>query len=245
MNKLSTTLFLFLLITSLLPGCQRNGGSNQSAEGAEVYKNLAANRVNLPNGWSLTPPGSSLDLDDLPLTMVVSPSKKLMAITNNGQSTQSITLIDAGSQQILDTAKVGKAYVGLAFSDDEKMLYASGGNDNRILTYRIENQQLVPDQPIVLGKPWPTKISPAGLCVDNAKDRLYVVTKEDSSLYVTDTKTRQVVRKLNIGSAGYTCLLSANKQELYVSLWGGSGVAVIDVNTVQIVAKITDQQKPQ
>ncbi|HEY0108399.1 MAG TPA: hypothetical protein VGB67_02160, partial [Fibrella sp.] len=94
MNKLSATfLGLSLLILSLITSCQRNGGSSQSAEGAEVYKNLAAKRINLPNGWSLTPPGSSLDLDDLPLTMVVSPSKKLVAITNNGQSTQSITLI--------------------------------------------------------------------------------------------------------------------------------------------------------
>ena len=245
MNKLSATfLGLSLLILSFITGCQRNGGSSQSAEGAEVYKNLAAKRINLPNGWSLTPPGSSLDLDDLPLTMVVSPSKKLVAITNNGQSTQSITLIDAGTQQILDTAKVARAYVGLAFSDDETTLYASGGNSNTILTYRIEKQQLVPAEPIVLGKPWPTKISPAGLCVDSAKDRLYVVTKEDSSLYVTDTKTRQVLRKLNIGSAAYTCVLSPNRQELYISLWGGAGVAVVDANTLQIVAKIATNKNP-
>ena len=245
MNKLSATfLGLSLLILSLITSCQRNGGSSQSAEGAEVYKNLAAKRINLPNGWSLTPPGSSLDLDDLPLTMVVSPSKKLVAITNNGQSTQSITLIDAGTQQILDTAKVARAYVGLAFSDDETTLYASGGNSNTILTYRIEKQQLVPAEPIVLGKPWPTKISPAGLCVDSAKDRLYVVTKEDSSLYVTDTKTRQVLRKLNIGSAAYTCVLSPNRQELYISLWGGAGVAVVDANTLQIVAKISTNKNP-
>ncbi|HEX9959094.1 MAG TPA: bifunctional YncE family protein/alkaline phosphatase family protein [Fibrella sp.] len=245
MNKLSATfLGLSLLILSLITSCQRNGGSSQSAEGAEVYKNLAAKRINLPNGWSLTPPGSSLDLDDLPLTMVVSPSKKLVAITNNGQSTQSITLIDAGTQQILDTAKVARAYVGLAFSDDETTLYASGGNSNTILTYRIEKQQLVPTEPIVLGKPWPTKISPAGLCVDSAKDRLYVVTKEDSSLYVTDTKTRQVLRKLNIGSAAYTCVLSPNRQELYISLWGGAGVAVVDANTLQIVAKISTNKNP-
>ncbi|ARK11991.1 SMP-30/gluconolactonase/LRE family protein [Fibrella sp. ES10-3-2-2] len=241
---LSMSVGLGILLMLLHTSCQRTSSSGQSAEGAAVYKQLADKRINLPNGWSLTPPGSSLDLDDLPLTMVVSPSKTLIAITNNGQSTQSITLIDAGSRQILDTAKVAKAYVGLAFSDDETTLYASGGNDNRVLTYRIENRQLVPGQPIVLGKPWPVKISPAGLCVDSGKDRLYVVTKEDSSVYMADTKSRQVIRKLNVGAAAYTCLLSPNKQELYVSLWGGAGVAVIDANTLQPIARIATNKNP-
>ncbi|MEZ0541211.1 SMP-30/gluconolactonase/LRE family protein [Fibrella arboris] len=244
--KTQSTLFLGIgiLFLSFLTACQPNSGSGQSGEAAAVYKNLAAKRINLPNGWSLTPPGNSLDLDDLPLTMVVSASKKLMAITNNGQSTQSITLVDVNTRKIVDTARVGKAYVGLAFSDDETTLYASGGNDNKILTYRIDNQQLVSDEPILLGKPWPVKISPTGLCVDSSKDRLYVVTKEDSSLYVADTKNRRVVRRITIGSAAYTCLLSPSRNELYVSLWGGSGVAIIDVNTLQIVAKVATNKNP-
>ncbi len=54
-----------------------------------------AERVHLPNGWSLTPLGQSLPLGDLPLNIAVSASKKLIAVTNNGQSTQTIQLIDA------------------------------------------------------------------------------------------------------------------------------------------------------
>jgi YVTN family beta-propeller protein len=236
--------FAALLALSLLVNCQRNSSSSASSEEAEMYKKLAAARVNLPNGWSLTPPGRSLDLDDLPLNLVVSPSKKYIAITNNGQSTQSITLIDAATEKIVDTAKVGKAYLGLAFSDDEKTVYASGGNDNKILVYKLENNALVPDEPIVLGKPWPVKISPTGLCVDDAKNRLYVVTKEDSALYVCDTKTRKVINKLNVGAAAYTCRLSPDKNELFISLWGGSSVLVINTNTQIIAAKIPTNKNP-
>ncbi|QDK82325.1 beta-propeller fold lactonase family protein [Spirosoma sp. KCTC 42546] len=234
---------LFLLLATAI-SCHRQSNSSQSSEEAETYKKLAANRVNLPNGWSLTPPGRSLDLDDLPLNLVVSPSKKYLAVTNNGQSTQSITLIDASTEQILDTAKVGKSYLGLAFSADEQRLYASGGNDNKILVYKIENQKLVPDEPIVLGKPWPVKISPTGLCVDEAKNRIYIVTKEDSSLYIADTQTKKVLFKLNLGAAAYTCLLSPDKNELFVSLWGGSKVLVINVNTPAITAEIATNKNP-
>ncbi|GAB3035246.1 bifunctional YncE family protein/alkaline phosphatase family protein [Spirosoma pulveris] len=244
MKTFSTVLCGISLMLAVVAGCHRAGNTTASSEEAETYQELAAKRVNLPNGWALTPPGRSLDLDDLPLNLVVSPSRKYLAVTNNGQSTQSITLIDAGTEQIVDTAKVGKSYLGLAFSQDETRLYASGGNDNRILVYKIENKQLVPDEPIVLGKPWPVKISPTGLCIDDAKNRIYIVTKEDSSLYIADTKTRQVLNKLNIGAAAYTCKLSPDKNELFISSWGGASVLVVDVNKQTITAKIPTNKNP-
>ncbi|RRB02035.1 bifunctional YncE family protein/alkaline phosphatase family protein [Larkinella rosea] len=237
---------LSLILVLLLPlfGCQRKGNAAQQAEEIALYKELSAKRVNLPNGWALTPAGTSLDLDDLPLNLVVSPTQKYLAVTNNGQSTQSITLIDARAEKVLDTVRVGKAYLGLAFSQDEKRLYASGGNDNKILVYKIEDNQLVADAPIALGKPWPVKISPTGLCLDDAKNRLYVVTKEDSSLYTCDTQTRQSLHRVNLGAAAYTCLLSPDKNTLFVSLWGGASVAVVDLATQQVTAKIPTNKNP-
>ena len=233
-----------LIFLSFTASCNRNSHSAQSSEENDVYRNLAAKRVNLPNGWSLTPTGRSLDLDDLPLNLLVSPSKKYLAVTNNGQSTQSIMLIDAQTEKLIDSTKVAKAYLGLAFSDDEKRLYASAGNDNKILVYKIENQKLVPDEPIVLGKPWPVKISPTGLCVDDAKNRLYVVTKEDSALYICDTRTRQVLSRLNIGQKAYTCLLSPDKNELFVSLWGGAKIVIINTGTQTVTAEIATNKNP-
>jgi len=53
------------------------------------------NRIKLPNGWSLTPVGKNLPLGDLPLNIAVSRNHKFAAVTNNGQSTQSIQLLDA------------------------------------------------------------------------------------------------------------------------------------------------------
>ena len=229
----------------LFVACQRNTGPSTSDESA-LYKTLAAKRIHLPNGWSLTAPGRSLPLDDLPLTLVVSPSKKYLAVTNNGQSTQSLILIDAASEKILDSVRVAKAYVGLAFSDDEKHLYASGGNDNKILVYTLDDQKLKSEASIQLGTPWPTKISPAGLCVDDARNRLYVVTKEDSALYVMDTKTRELIQRVNLGTAGYTCILSPDKNELYVSQWGGAAVSVVTVGGAQasISATIPTNKNP-
>src|SRR5882757_987055 len=85
---------------------------------------LAKKRIMLPNGWSLTPAGRSLPVGDLPLNIAVSSSKKYLAVTCNGQSTQALYLIDSKKEKILDTIVVAKSWLGLKFSDDEKFLYA-------------------------------------------------------------------------------------------------------------------------
>ena len=80
----------------------------------------AQQSITLPNGWQLSPAGHSFPLGDLPLNIAVSPSKKLMAVTNNGQSTQSIQLIDVATEKIISSIIIAKSWLGLAFSSDEK-----------------------------------------------------------------------------------------------------------------------------
>src|SRR6201996_2230253 len=90
-------------------------------------------QVLLPNGWKLSPAGTALPLGDLPLNLQLSSSGRLLAVTNNGQSTQSIQLIDPKNEKLLDEKVIGKSWYGIAFSNDESTLYASGGNDNIII----------------------------------------------------------------------------------------------------------------
>ena len=180
--------------------------------------------IKLPNGWSLTPAGRSFPLGDLPLNIAVSGSGKRMAVTNNGQSVQSIQLIDPVSEQVLHTEMVPKAWYGLKFSADEKTLYASGGNDNRILVYKVFPDKLQLADSIILGDKWPKKISPAGMDIDEVSKTLYVVTKDNKSLYVADLRRREVRQQISLGSEAYTCLLSPDRKNLYISLWGNDKV---------------------
>ncbi|HEU4903082.1 MAG TPA: hypothetical protein VFT06_09825, partial [Flavisolibacter sp.] len=88
--------------------------------------------VLLSNGWRLSPAGKSLALGDLPLNLAVSASKKYLAVTNNGYSDQSIQLIDVARGKVIDSMPIAKSWYGLKFAGNDKTLYASGGNDNRI-----------------------------------------------------------------------------------------------------------------
>ena len=201
-------------------------------------------KLMLPNGWTLSPAGRSLPLGDLPLNIAVSRSKKLIAVTNNGQSVQSIQLINPATEKILDNVVVPKSWYGLKFSDDEKYVYASGGNDNRILKYAVVNNKLVLNDSILLGEKWPNKISPAGIEIDDAAKLLYVVTKENNSLYIVNLTTKQTLFRLQLDEAAYSCLLSNNKKELYISLWGAKKVLVFDIAAKIIRAQINVGENP-
>jgi DNA-binding beta-propeller fold protein YncE len=189
-------------------------------------------QVLLPNGWKLSPAGTYLPLGDLPLNIQLSASGKLLAVTNNGQSTQSIQLIDPVSEKLLDEKIVGKSWYGLAFSHDEKKLYASGGNDNWIMVFPIQNNKIGKADTIKLGLPWPKgKICATGITVNKSNTVLYTVTKEDSTLYVIDPNTRQILKRVKLAAEAYSCILSPDEKTLYISIWGGEQVACYNIVT--------------
>jgi len=211
---------------------------------AQTLKEIESHVVSLPNGWKLTPVGKLLPLGDLPLNIAISPSKKLAAITNNGESDQTIQLVDIDKEVILDSIIIRKAWLGLVFSDNGKYLYASGGNDNLIVRYAINNNRLSVYDSIIIGKPWPVKISVAGIALDESKNRLYAVTKENNSLYVLDTQTKKIVSRYPLDGEGYTCLLSPNHKLLYISCWGCDKIVLFDTEKQIVSGSVTVGDNP-
>jgi YVTN family beta-propeller protein len=229
-----------ICILSLFVICSLSAFSQKDT----LESSLSKNRVRLPNGWHLSPAGRSIPLGDLPLNIAVSRSKKYMAVTNNGQSIQSIQLIDPKKETILHTVIIPKSWYGLKFSSNEQFLYASGGNDNQIIKYAIINNKLQLKDSIILGKPWPVKISPAGLEIDDAANLMYVVTKEDNSLYVINLADKKAVQKIDLGKQAYGCLLSPDKKELYISSWGGDKVLIYDTRQRKLIGDVAVGDNP-
>jgi DNA-binding beta-propeller fold protein YncE len=198
----------------------------------------------LPNGWSLSPAGTSLPLSsDLPLQMALAPDGVHVAVTNNGNGKQTIDLINLEKGQVTDSVSVHAAWLGLAFSTKQPYLYASGGNDDIILRLEWKSDHLSLKDTLVLGRPWPKdKISPTGLTLDDEHHLLYVVTKEDDALYICDTRTMKVITKIFLGSEAYTCLL--HQQLLYISAWGGKKIWIVDTDRRKVVDSVSTEDHP-
>ncbi|MEI8110271.1 MAG: bifunctional YncE family protein/alkaline phosphatase family protein [Chitinophagia bacterium] len=226
-------LCLLLLLTISCISLQAQSGTQSDS-----------NAVTLPNGWGLSPAGRSLPLGDLPLNMVLSKNKKLLAVSNNGQSIQSIQLIDPVSEIELDRVIISRSWYGLAFGNNDHDLYVGGGHDNRILVYAIENNKLTLRDSIELGKKWPNRVAPAGMALDEVNQILYVVTRDDKRLYTIDLASKKVTAQYALGGEAYTCVLSPNREELYISCWGCDKVYVFNTIKKNIEAEIPVGDNP-
>jgi YVTN family beta-propeller protein len=206
----------------------------------------ALQRVRLPNGWSLTPAGQSIPLSsDFPLNMAVSPDGHYLAVTNNGHGKQTIDLIDLKADRLVNRVEIGRAWLGLRFESRRPFLYASGGNDNIVIRYEWKKDRLINKDTLALGAAWPKEnIGPAGLDVDDNRCLLYVVTKENNSLYVCDLNTMIVLRRIPLSTQAYTCLLNPSGTELYISAWGGAKVWIYNTATNSLTDSITTEDHP-
>ena len=200
----------------------------------------------LPNGWSLTPAGHSIPLSsDLPLNMAFSTDGIHLAVTNNGNGRQTIDLINLKQQRLVASITIKKAWLGLTFAKQHPYLYASGGNDDIIIRYQLTHDTLINKDTITLGRPWPKdKISPTGLTLDEVHNRLFVVTKENSTLYICDTRTMSVISSIPLGAEAYTCLLNPKRPELYISAWGGRKIWVFDTEHDSLKDSVNTDDHP-
>jgi len=235
-----------LLPALLFPAILLSSGLHAQPPAAAPREAREATRTQLPNGWSLTPAGQSLPLSsDLPLNIALSPDGIHAAVTNNGNGVQSIDLINLKEQRVTASVPIGKAWLGLAFARKQPLLYASGGNDDWIIRYTVKADSLINYDTLILGRPWPAdKISPTGLALDEGRDRLYVVTKEDKSLYIVDLKTKKPVLTVPLHSEAYTCLLNPLKAELYISAWGGRKVWIYNTERDRLQDSVTTEDHP-
>ncbi len=238
--KSSFRALLLILISLILFSCCSE--KKDTATDRQLYNKLKATQVLLPNGWSLTPPLKTLPLDELPLNLQLSSSGKLAAVTNNGYGKQSVMLFDVENEKLLDQIEIPRAWYGLKFSTNDKKLYVSGGNDNMIRIYDIENNLLSLSDSIVLGAKWPEEnISPAGIETDENTHQLYVVTKEDKALYIINLASR-TTKKIELNEEAYSCILV--NDILYISVWGGEKVAIYNTKTDKITGFIKVESHP-
>jgi len=151
-------IFLFSILTITPFSC------TSSKDGEDALDALLnSRRILLPNGWSLSVPGESIPLGDFPLNIIASKDGQVLAVTNNGQSEQSIMLIDPYNFEIINKTVIPKSWYGLAFNENHSRLFVSGGNDNMIRIFNTSDNGLVELDPVVLGEAWPNKISPTGV----------------------------------------------------------------------------------
>jgi DNA-binding beta-propeller fold protein YncE len=216
--------FALALVLSLGSGCRPGPVSGPS--GAQPPE-----RIPLPTGVWLDPAGPSFDVGNMPLAIARAPaSPDRFVLLLSGYRQQGIQVVDAAAGQVIQTLPQPGAFLGLAFSRDGQVLYASGGDDDAIWRYDWRDGQAAFRDRLELAPKENGKNGerfPAGIALSAGGDRLYVAENLSDTLAVLDLASGRVLQRLPAGRLPYGVTLAPDGT-VWVSAWGGDSLAVFE-----------------
>ena len=205
----TTALFLTVGITATGVAFKRRVVVGVQRDGAIV----------VPNGQTLTPAGTHIDVNDRPLGMAVSPNGSLLAVvTGSNFNPRALHIIDLTTRTLKQTLSISNSFVGVAFSPGGDAIYVGGGASNDVKIFKAAaDGSFAADGTIpISGGP-----QPSGLTLDANGGHLYVALNMTHEVAVIETSTRKVLARVKVGIYPYTAVISGDGSKVYVSNWGG------------------------
>jgi YVTN family beta-propeller protein len=244
----------------------RLAGEDVKSAAVRTRPGIKPNENLLFNGWGMTPAGKPVTLEgDMPLKMVVSPDKRVLASVTCGYQGVGLSLMDLATQKITQFVPLKNAWNGLCWSRDGKRLFVSGGSagvvhvfdyaDGKVALKESISPEPMPDAPA--GKTrkarraaakaatpvgLPTFVS--GITVHPTTGKVYVCNEGGHEVWVLDGETLKQEAVVPVGSHPHTCVIGGNRNYLYVTNWGARTVSVVDLETNERVRDIPVGVRP-
>jgi YVTN family beta-propeller protein len=209
----------------------------------------------LPNGWKIAPAGRHVQVGDLPLAMVESPDGRSLFVASNGYEKPAVAVVDVQQLFVRSMLVLDHAWLGLAWHPDGSRLYVSGGANSTVHQLRWAGGKLTRNADLVIGRPFPPSSANessgakarnlvGGVAIAPDGTRLFAVDVVAQAVRAIDLASGRVVRSVTVAAEPYTCVLSPDGATLFVSLWGGSKVVLLDARTLESRGEIATGEHP-
>jgi YVTN family beta-propeller protein len=157
-------------------------------------------------------------------------SSSAIALTSDGAilltanpDSNSITLIDTITWQVIEEIPVGVDPRFLAVDSNSKIAYVANRGSNSISVVNLVSRQKIHE--VAVGdRPYGVVISPGG-------DRLYIAEQGSDSLRILDTSTLDTIALVAIGDRPSGLAISSDGNVLYVTHLLTNQISVIDLKT--------------
>lgn len=173
----------------------------------------------LNTGWRIRPAGKNIPLSTLPMSHVLAPDGRMLAVLNGGYATPSVSLVDLETSRESARVAIGDGWRGLAFSPSGDKLYVGNGARGSLTELSVTGGNLAVERKIDL---YPgEKQGTAHLIADVVAqdDRLLVADGEQDKLLVVDPAAAEVSRAFAVARNPYALLLSPDGKSIFVSSW--------------------------
>lgn len=202
--------------------------------------------VLLPNGWSLKPAGRSTALGDFPILLAECPTEPVMAVLHAGYGVHEVVTLDLKSGQIVGRVTIPETFGGLVWTRDGKTLYVGGGHDDVVYGFDHAGGLLSNRSSIPLSVGERGERLPAGLALGNDEKTIWVTNAFGHSVTRLDRETGRVEAEIPTGKDSYPYGVAVDDQRgrVYVSLWNGARVAIIDAGTNAITGHLATEEHP-
>jgi len=214
-----------LLIVCL--SCEKQQVYVLSAPADTQYCSIDKNgRTVIPNGRFITPAGKQIVVAPHPFGLTLSNDGNIAVTANSGTSPLSITIIrnlmdeNPDVQQVppgpsTDKGILESVFMGLAVSRDNKRVYVSGGQQNKIYIFDIKSGKALGHISCA------TEIYPDGYIGDLTLSKdgklLFAVDQIWFRMLIIDTQTQKVLQNVPVGRYPFGIALSADEKKVYVA----------------------------
>ena len=233
-NRSSLNRFVVLTIAAgvfISAFCGAGFGDSETGSSGVRPGERPGQRILLPTQWYLDPVGDQRPLGDFPMNMRLSPDGRYLAVLHCGAGQHELMVFDTTETRLTSRIVMPNCYYGLAFSHDGSKVYISGGETEVVYRYTFADGYLHTPETVRIAREDARKV-PGGIDVSPDDTLLAVTENWGNALDFIDIAAQRVTDRVRFGKEArpYDCKFSPDGKTVYVSLWGKSAVAFVDVD---------------
>ena len=228
------------LIAAVL-GTLATTGLGQPAPGQQ-----SAASVILPTGQRITPAGTQVAADSMPMSAALSPDGSYLAVLHAGFETPSVSAIEISSGEVVGRVELKDAWLGLAFSPAGDRIYVGGGARSSVWQLSLVEGELRID------REFPLSGDCAGTCNSLVGDvllhsdgrTLFALDVLRDTVVIVNAQSGLVLGDFKTGSAPYRARLAPGGGHLFVSHWGEASLGLYRLSDRRLVERIPVGEHP-
>ncbi len=200
----------------------------------------------LPTQWSLKAVGKHITVGDFPVAIAFHPSQPYAAVLHAGYGEHEVLILDTSAEpKVVSRATVAETFVGITFNPGGNRLFVSGAEKEVIHRFSFKDGYLSDHVSITVTDIKNTQV-PGGLAVSSDDSTLFAACTWGHTVCVvplSDPEKKQFIA-LEPKDYPFHVLPDRSGKRLFVSLWGRSGVAVIDLAGHKVEQFLPTQSHP-